>query len=324
MVADSLEDSAVGSDLSCCRLAVSPRIRRSWAETGKGNVGYSMTIPKNPPTPKKPRKKRHSVSRDAYTVEGAKKRQAKAARQNLKKARKARKKGDQIDNAQHFGKGARTALELQEDAAKVSKFLQQGWTTREIAHEIGRTDGQVLKTTNDLLDAMAETTVENIERWRHRLINYSTYIYREANDAWQVSKEDKESLETTARVQNAVKSNAKNPVAKAKVTPSVPPGLNPLQNRKSEAVVMKVEGRDGDPRFLAVMDKCVERIADLLGLASHTPTGKSDPFGEQENARALVMSRLASIAKPPDPPKQEDKTELVETEPIDIEAETVQ
>jgi uncharacterized protein YerC len=228
---------------------------------------------------------------------------AAAAKQRLKNLAKAR--------AVHKMKGnnvGRPPIQRQQDDITLSKMIDEGATYEDMGKALGISTGHAHREAKRLLNARLEQQDANIEVHRQRMLSHVDHVYREANQGWQRSQEDKESIETTKRVADALNKGNIMPIGKGKAAK-----MPALGQKKSEATIVKVEGQVGDPRFLAVMIKCKEIEAKLRGLEAPAQGKPDDMYKTTEDTRALIEGRLTALGQPAiaQPPDAQEKKETV-------------
>jgi hypothetical protein len=114
--------------------------------------------------------------------------------------------------------------------------------------------------------------LEDIDAWLAIELEKTVQVEAEAWAAWERSKLDSETL-TTTRAQ----------VSETGV-------VEPVEEK------LIVKGQSGDPRYLAMIDKCIDRRCKLLGLYAPERVALTDPTGMKEfvadDAKTNVLSRL--------------------------------
>jgi hypothetical protein len=235
---------------------------------------------------------------------------AAAAKQRLKNLAKARAVHKASGKGNNCG---RSPIQRQQDDIILSRMIDEGASYDAMGKALGLSTGHAHREAKRILNARLEEQDSNIEVHRQKMLSHIDHVYREANQGWQRSQEDKQSIETTKRVADAM--------AKGNIIPTGPNKAGKtakLGQKKSEATIVKVEGQVGDPRFLAVMIKCKEVEAKLRGLEAPAQGKPDDMYKTTEDTRALIESRLQSlshpvmVAQPPDPDDgQEEKKETI-------------
>ncbi len=232
-----------------------------------------------------------------YKKDQIKKQQVKILNEARKKAARARnKKG--IPHT-YGTKGSRNSFQKEADYNRILQWLREGKTELWISRELNISPTQAHKDIIHVLNMMVDMRMDNVELYRAKLMGHLEHVIHEAGEAWEHSKEDKEKIETTQRVADAVQKGVANIANAAKGKASAI--AKPIQ-RKVETTMMTVEGQNGDPRFLTVILNAADSMKQLLGLEKPAPAEPTDAFKTIEDARSLIESRLAALAKPVNPP----------------------
>lgn len=215
-----------------------------------------------------------------------------------------------------FRPGVRSQFELERDLAIEMDMYMHGATIYKIAKHIGISHMQVHRDLAKLRAEWKERAHRKLEEHLAEELKKLDYLEAEAYDAWERSKEDAKTIETTSRVATALRTKA---------VPRVRQG-NP--NKKTETKVMRVQGQYGDPRLLAIVYQCISKRSELLGIAQGMERADGDQWRTQEDVRNLIIQRLAQLAPPSNTAKQSDVENpndgSGDGEPIDIKAETIQ
>lgn len=225
---------------------------------------------------------------------------AAVAKQRLKNLAKARANSKR-KTTKRVG---RNPIQKALDDTKLTEMMNKGYSYDRMGKELGISKQQAHKDCMRLLQDELNKQTTNIELHRHRMLGQLRGVFSEAADAWERSQKDKESIETTQRVADALKSGQVLPQKGAAAG-------KPLQ-KKTSSTVVKREGQVGDPRFLAVMTKCLELEKELRGMQQPAEGGSDDMYKTTDDTRALLEQRLQAL-------KQGQAAQA----PIDVEASEV-
>lgn len=152
----------------------------------------------------------------------------------------------------------RTKAQRLDDLVTISSLYARGFTQRQIAAELAKSRPYTLshKTIcRDIKDVIAqwrETMVQNVDDLKSAELLRINEIEREAWREWERSKTGKERTLAERRT------GGENPGEKASVTR---------------------EGQCGDPRYLQVVQKCIEQRCEVLGLDAPTKLEHAGPNG---------------------------------------------
>lgn len=168
--------------------------------------------------------------------------------------------------------------ELSERDEKVAYFILRGHNYREVAQMIGVKSTQtVWASVQRCIAYWRQETLKHIDQWLGIEIHKTMRIEAEAWAAWERSRLPAE----TQRIVQA----------------ALPPEDN--GNEATTFVPVEVQstqkGQAGDPRYLVVIDKCIDRRCKLLGLYAPERLALTDPTGTKEygaDARDTLLSRL--------------------------------
>lgn len=146
------------------------------------------------------------------------------------------------------------ALFVREDRyQQVTTLYLRGWTQKQIAAEVGVTQGMISQDLKEIQRRWREETAFNLDEAKGKELARLDELERECWAAWEQSKSER----TKARQETGGKGRD----GKATVTKAS----------------MEKEQRDGNPAFLQAVLSCIDRRCKLLGLDAPTKselTGK--------------------------------------------------
>ena len=152
----------------------------------------------------------------------------------------------------------RTKAEREKDYVKEIELYLKGKYQHEIAEIIGVTQQQIAYDLKVIQKRWIKESKASIEQYRLRELGKIDQIEREAWEAWNESKE-----EFNAKITKVSK------VTKDAKTGNIIPSTVDNTN--------KTEDRNGNPKYLEVIMKCIERRCKMLGIDApekHEHTGK--------------------------------------------------
>lgn len=168
---------------------------------------------------------------------------------------------------------------------RVASLYLQGWYQTEIAAELKITQQQVSYDLKVIRERWKKATIENYNEYIFRELERIDLLEREYWTAWQNSKEER----MKARQEMGDKKG---------------PDGRPLVTKAS----MEREQRDGNPSFLAGIERCIEMRCKLLGLNAPEKreiTGKDggnigitleDWKKQQEHVKQQVAQAIADFS----------------------------
>ncbi len=174
-------------------------------------------------------------------------------------------------------------LEIDQRRLIVASLLVRGDSYREMADKVGVKSTQTIwADVQAILDEWRKYHMEDINRYMLIELRKTMEIEKEAWDEWEKSKLDKERIHTTEAIMDAGEEIS---------VLSTVVGLIPTERQTV------VEGRLGDPAYLTIIDKMIDKRAKLLGLYAPERMQLTDPedtrdFGAQ--AKATLIGKLLS------------------------------
>ena len=149
---------------------------------------------------------------------------------------------------------------------RVAELYIQGWTQTKIAAELNVTQGTISKDLKALQREWRESRIRDFDAARELELQRLDRLEREAWAAWLRSQEPLESTKV----------------------------LNDASGGKKAQKL--TQHRDGDPRFLEQIHKCITSRRALLGLDAPTRIAPTSPDGE-EAYHSHVMHELMRLAE---------------------------
>ncbi len=154
---------------------------------------------------------------------------------------------------------------------QVTTLYLRGWTQKQIAAEVGVTQGMISNDLKVIQQRWREQTAFNLDEAKAKELARLDELERECWAAWEQSKSER----TKARQETGGKGKD----GKATVTKAS----------------MEKEQRDGNPAFLQAVLSCIDRRCKLLGLDAPTKselTGKDGKPIEVEQRTKPDLSKL--------------------------------
>ena len=152
----------------------------------------------------------------------------------------------------------RTKLEIKRDRVRIAELYIKGVYQSVIAAELGLSQVQISYDLKKIQAEWVKNTTLDLDHFKGKEIAKIDQVERTAWEGYTRSLEKFKSTITTGR-----------DITEDKETGKVTAG--------NKDQVVKVEERNGDPRFLDVVMKCIERRCKLMGLDApdkHEHTGK--------------------------------------------------
>jgi hypothetical protein len=137
------------------------------------------------------------------------------------------------------GRKGRTPDQILKDREEIARLYLQRMTQREIGERLGLSRQQVGYDLEAIRQEWLKSSLVNFDARRAEELARIDRMEREYWDAWETSKKEKE---TTTSEQ-----------------------VNKGGGEQTKAAIRKVE-QTGDPRYLAGVERCVDRRCKLLGL----------------------------------------------------------
>jgi len=164
----------------------------------------------------------------------------------------------------------RSNSQLARDRRKIADLYLKGWLQADIAEELGISDSTVSRDLAAMRKAWLKSALMDFNEAKARELAEIDHLERVAWAEWLESKEAKEST-----VQKTSTSN---------------------RNKRVEAQIRK-ETRLGDPRYLGIIQWCIDRRCKILGVDAPTQTQVSGALEiDVTDARRALARRLAGIA----------------------------
>lgn len=157
----------------------------------------------------------------------------------------------------------RSATQREADLAEVARRYLAGETQQMIAIALGISRSQVSYDLATLRRRWRESSMRDFEVARAAELAKVDNLERQYWESWHRSEQEQQRTRT-----RRVRAGAKG---------------------KRDEVSLEREARDGDPRFLAGVQWCIERRCKLLGLDAPARTAADVTAREQENTRASAV-----------------------------------
>lgn len=142
----------------------------------------------------------------------------------------------------------RTDKQIRADDHQLSELYLLGRTQKEIAKEMGLSQPTVSRAIQRIEERWVKSSLVNFHEAKMLHLSQIRYVFDEAREAWEASKEEKTSTsKTTEGTPRKTKGGKSSIVA---------------SNTKA---TIKVEETNGDPRFLDTMLRCIKESGEILG-----------------------------------------------------------
>ena len=178
------------------------------------------------------------------------------------------------------------ALEIDQRRLIVASLLVRGDSYREMADKVGVGSTQTIwADVQAILDEWRKYHMDDINRYMLVELRKTMEIEKEAWLAWERSKLDKQRIRTTEAIMDDGYDGDEIPFGSTAV------GLIPTERQTT------LEGRSGDPAYLLVIDKMIDKRARLLGLYAPERMQMADleDMGDSgDQAKATLLGRLLS------------------------------
>lgn len=157
-----------------------------------------------------------------------------------------------------MAKRERTAEKREQDLVILSELLIQGLSSYKMAEIIGVSQTQIEYDKKDLNNRWKEAQVSNIDEKKQSLLRELSFIKKELYGQWNKSKEDalKEVLKSKAFDK---KDNKDGSLEKNK-------SFEDKNNIGFYEETITQEGRNADPRYMAVIVNCIKEESEILGI----------------------------------------------------------
>jgi len=151
-----------------------------------------------------------------------------------------------------------------DDQVRISEMLAMGKSQKQIAAELGLTRSTVCRDVKRIERARLMFMVKNLDKLRQAELAKIDLMEKEAWAAWEQSKTEKQKV-------------------------SVTKGTNMKKSQFTK------EQRAGDPRYLEIVQKCMDRRAELLGLNAPQKIAPTTPDGKEP----WTAIKMIEVVRPP-------------------------
>jgi len=170
----------------------------------------------------------------------------------------------------------RTKIQAKNDRVRIAELYIKGVYQSVIAKELGLSQVQISHDLKRIQAEWVKNTTLNLDAYKGKEIAKIDQVERTAWEGYTRSLGKFKSTITTGR-----------DISENKETGKVTAG--------NKDQVVKVEERNGDPRFLDIVMKCIERRCKLMGLDApdkHEHSGKGGGPIQIEKQRSAIEERL--------------------------------
>lgn len=207
--------------------------------------------PRKPTAPKPPAEKKPSTpKRTPSKATAAKSRRAKTVTAVVQAT---------ADDQQRENGDKRSEMQRLRDQAAIARLYLRGWLQKDIAIELNLSEATVSRDLAAIAEALEASAQEDVRIARSRELAKIDHLEREAWEAWEQSKKPQ---------RTTVKTGAEGQAARGQI---------------------KERQRDGDPRYMQVVQWCIEERARIRGLYAPTKVAGTDPSGEQSAPLFSIM-----------------------------------
>lgn len=174
----------------------------------------------------------------------------------------------------------RTTAQREQDLAELLRLLRRGWTQRQAAERLGVAPSQIAYDWKVLLKRLQVEQMGDTEALRNQKVEQLLEVRREAWEAWERSKQDRErrTAETITETEG---------------------GGQPAGQTRTKAV-KQVEGRLPEDAYLRTVIMTIQEEAKLDGCAAPLKIAPTTPDGT-EPARTGTDQLLALLLSLPAP-----------------------
>lgn len=163
----------------------------------------------------------------------------------------------------------RKGSELARDKRQIARWYLAGMKQAEIAEKLGIDQSTVSRDLKALQAEWQESTLIDIDAERRKALARIDQLEIEYYEAWLRSCQPKETEASKLVTDQGA-------------------------GERNEAS-LRTEQRDGDPRYLAGVQWCIERRCKLLGLDAPTKIAPTDPTGDKPYDAGLDPKRLGRL-----------------------------
>lgn len=156
----------------------------------------------------------------------------------------------------------RNKAKLEQDAVRAAQMYSQGMTQKEIADALGVDKATVYRDLQRVDPLWREGQSDFIHAAK---LDELARLDRLETAAWVAFEDSKQSLKSTYH-------GGMGRIADGKIS---------VTSNQPVQFGVKEQGQNGDPRYLAVVEKCIERRCAILGLDAPKKIAPTDPSGEQ-------------------------------------------
>lgn len=154
----------------------------------------------------------------------------------------------------------------EQDREEIARLYLMRWTQSAIAKELSLSEATISRDLKQIQKRWQDAQVAHLDSRIQEELERNDTLEREYWEAWRRSQQ----LVTTVTTQREENPNGN--VAKAG---------------------KKVVGRDGNPAFLAGVERCMDRRIELLGLRPPLKVAPTDPTGKKEYGQLTDDERAA-------------------------------
>lgn len=157
-----------------------------------------------------------------------------------------------------MAKRERTAEKREQDLVTLSELLIQGLSSYKMAEIIGVSQTQIEYDKKDLNNRWKEAQVSNIDEKKQSLLRELSFIKKELYGQWNKSKED--------ALKEVLKSKAFDKKDKKDGSLEKNNSFEDKNNIGFYEETITQEGRNADPRYMAVIVSCIKEESEILGI----------------------------------------------------------
>lgn len=157
---------------------------------------------------------------------------------------------------------SRTEEERERDLERIAELYVRGYTQQAIANEIGVSRSQIAYDLKTIRTRWQASTLRNFDAAKEEELSKLDAVEQEAWDAYRRSQKEKQKT-VTEKVEGDSSGRTKAQVTK--------------------------ETANGDPRFLAIIQTCIDRRCKILGIDAPTKIAPTDPTGEREYTGPVII-----------------------------------
>lgn len=167
----------------------------------------------------------------------------------------------------------RTKDQRQKDLVTIAKMYLQGYSQWAIAKELGLSQNVIWRDLQEIRKCWKEKYTSTYEQLREEQLAKTALVEYEAWEAWHKSKTIKKKTVRKLQVLQPQE--------------EVVPGVVTQPELGQTEEIITEEEPVGDPRFLEMVNRCIERRCRILGIEAPLKISPTDPTGRYPHGPVL-------------------------------------